>query len=376
MATVSFPAPASGPTTQPTEAAPLAGNLPVKWGYAMGQLPELPSTWAEARARVRHDHAPPRPQDVLVARVVAIGEHTRIDLRDGTKSLLFEGDLCGLALSGRYATRRFEAEVPATLDELHFVCSGGVCGRVTASATGLGPPTLLEPIGYLIDAAGERVSLRNHVPAVATPIGWRAPTIVVTGSSMDAGKTTALASLANGLTRDGLRVATAKVTGTASIGDLLAMRDAGAIASLDFTNAGYASTAGLSRDELVATLEHLVARLAAFAPDAVLLEIADGLLQPETALLLDHLAVHGPTRVVVYACNDPLSVQRGVESLRRRGLQVAAVSGTVTASALSMAEAQRETDVPVLTREQLRAPAVARAILATGEQALRAQAAG
>ena len=116
----------------------------IKWGYALASLDSRPVSLDAAGDRVRLDPSePPRIGEVVVARVDAIGQHTRIDQPNSTRATLFVGDLVGVAFAPRYATRSFEAVVPSTLEPLHFVCSGGVCGRVVGTPEKLGPPTEL-----------------------------------------------------------------------------------------------------------------------------------------------------------------------------------------------------------------------------------------
>jgi hypothetical protein len=200
--------------------------------------------------------------------------------------------------------------------------------------------------------------------------------VLVVGSSMDSGKTTAAAALINGLTRAGRRVGAAKITGTASLNDVQTMRDAGAVEALDFTNAGYGSTADLGKPELVAVLDCLLARLASGKPEVVVLELADGVMQRETAALLEHLAAVRLASAVLYTCNDALAAARGVEWLQRQGLPVAAVSGTVTASPLGVAEVKDEVALPVLTKDELRQTAVATDLARLRDTMPRAVAAG
>ena len=75
---------------------------------------------------------------------------------------------------------------------------------------------------------------------------------------MNSGKTTTAASLIHGLKRAGLKVAAVKVTGTGSGGDLWSMSDAGAATTLDFTDLGHASTAGLPHTEVLRVANGLI----------------------------------------------------------------------------------------------------------------------
>jgi len=191
-----------------------------------------------------------------------------------------------------------------------------------------------------------------------------APRVVaVLGTSMNSGKSTTLASLVRGLTQAELRVAAGKATGTGAGGDPGMFVDAGASAVLDFTDFGYPSTYRLSPAEVRDLFCSLVVELSAEGPDVVIVEIADGLHQRETAALLADPVLRHIVDRVVFAATDALSAQAGLEALRAIGLPVAAVSGRLTASPLATREALASLDVPVIVTEMLTSPDVARALV-------------
>jgi len=337
------------------------GGEQIKWGYAMSRVPNLPMTWEQAQAAgsIQLDSAPPRANDILVSQIANIGRHTRLDLRNQSKSKLFMGDLVGLSFSPRYATGQFQAIVPDTLDQVHFVCAGGVCGQVSGIPAEMKQPTLLKPMGYLVDENGRRVQLGDYALPAGIPNTKGTQVMCVVGSAMDSGKTTAAFALINGLTRAGLRVGSAKITGTASAKDLTYFKSAGSVRVLDFTQAGYASTADLEIDQLDDLTNRILCDLMLDKPDVIVLEIADGVTQRETVMLLDHFAKNNTLDKMLYTCNDALGVESGVRRLADRGLPICGVSGMVTRSALSTREAKDETSLPVYTRDQLLCPDIA-----------------
>lgn len=184
-------------------------------------------------------------------------------------------------------------------------------------------------------------------------------TILVVGASMDSGKTTAAYSVVHGLSQSGARVCAGKLTGTAAAKDLFLMEDAGAIKVLDFTDIGHSSTAKCNRQELWNIVTAIGSHLSILQPDYMVLEIADGLVQRETEMLLELLQEHQYIDYTVYTCNDSLGVQAGVQRLRQYDLNVVAVSGWAACSPLAAQEAQRHTDIPVLQPEELSDPRIA-----------------
>ena len=85
--------------------------------------------------------------------------------------------------------------------------------------------------------------------------------------------------------------------------------------------------------------------------DVVLVEIADGVYQGETARLLRDPLFQAVVDRVVFAAGDALGAVGGVRELQAAGLDVAAVSGVLTSSPLAAAEARdvlASADVPVV----------------------------
>ncbi|MBA3955340.1 MAG: hypothetical protein H0X58_01575, partial [Acidimicrobiia bacterium] len=157
---------------------------------------------------------------------------------------------------------------------------------------------------------------------------------------MNAGKTTAAAFLVNGLVGAGLSVGAAKITGTGAGGDVWMMVDAGAIPVLDFTHGGCPSTYRCPAEQVREVLLALTGHLSAAGVDAVVLEVADGVFQTETAALLADSAFAGAVDGIVFAASDALGAVAGVARLRALNHPVVAVSGLLTASPLATREAR------------------------------------
>jgi hypothetical protein len=108
---------------------------------------------------------------------------------------------------------------------------------------------------------------------------------------------------------------------------------------------------------------HLIGHLAASGCDRIVVEIADGLLQRETAGLLHSEVLHSLVDRVLFAAVDAMAAAGGVALLRAAGFDVAGVSGLLTASPLPLREARAALDVPVFTRDELSDPEAATLLL-------------
>lgn len=298
--------------------------------------------------------APPQAGDLLLARVVSIGHHTRLESPQGRRQQLYPGDEIVVAYGNRYAPDQFEALVPADQGECDLVAGGGIAASIQAKHSRTRNPTRIQPIGLLADWQGQVLNLRDFVPRLehGPTISGACRVIVVVGTSMNAGKTTTAVHLIHGLTRAGLKVGAAKVTGTGSGGDIWSMADAGARVALDFTDMGHATTAGVPVDRLVGDALMLVAA-ASHGNDVTVIEVADGLLQPETAGLLQAPEFAAVIDHVVLAAGDAMGAAFGHAWLRDHGLPVSLIAGCVSSSPLGTRETEAATGLKVASLAEL-----------------------
>lgn len=315
------------------------------------------------RARILLEGAVrPRAGDLVLARVAAVGAHRSLQLASGRPSTLFEGDEIVLAAGARYAPDQFEAYLPEGLGACDLVAAGGLVGRVVARSERIGEPTRLEALGVLADASGRALNLADFALSPRSSIG-RVPTFAAIGTAMNAGKTTAAAHLVRGLTQAGLAVGAAKVTGTGAPGDLALMLDAGAVLALDFTDAGHASTFLLEEAALIDVLHTLHHELQEAGAQAIVLEVADGIYQRESAVLLASPAFRRLVDCTLFAAGDAAGAVAGVRALGALGLPVGAVTGLLTRSPLARQEAATATGLPVLGPVELGRPRILEQLL-------------
>jgi hypothetical protein len=213
-------------------------------------------------------------------------------------------------------------------------------------------PTKLRLLGLVCDQDGQVVNQLRFGLRPRTAAGG-GEVIVVVGSSMNAGKTTVVGTLARALSRAGHRVAAAKLTGTAASKDTRFFASSGARPVLDFTDAGYPSTYMLGIDDLLLMHHTLLTHLRASAPDYIIIEIADGILQRETKLLLEHPGFRATVDHLFFAANDSLSALTGLMFALENDLPLDAIAGRITMSPLASREAEQATGLPCLTNQQI-----------------------
>ena len=233
---------------------------------------------------------------------------------------------------------------------------GGLCGLVESKHAACGDPTKLRLLGFIGDSGGCRLRLRRFA-LPATSLDRKPPVrvVVVCGSSMDAGKTHTAMSVIAGLRKDGHAVAAAKLTGTATGKYRFQMLDAGAHVALDFVDGGLPSTYLCDLEDLMNLYHLFLASAVSHRAACLVVEIADGLLQNETALLLQSARFRETVDAWIFAAGDPLAAAAGVRMMRGWEITPIAISGVVSMSPLGIREAQAATGLPCLTARELQA---------------------
>lgn len=125
------------------------------------------------------------------------------------------------------------------------------------------------------------------------------------------------------------------------------MNDAGARPYADFTHLGYPSTYLLSKDELLGIFNQLDLRFANNPKNFWVVELADGIIQRETAMLLNYPEVRSRIHKLIFCANDAFSAIGGLSILERFGLEPDALSGICSNSPLHIRELSGFTGIPV-----------------------------
>jgi hypothetical protein len=337
----------------------------VRIPYALRRVPR------SSFARVIPLSQAPAAGDIALARLETIGKNARLELANGRPCALHVGDLLAVVFGNRYATMQFEGYARTQGDACDLLSMGGLCGIVESKHDSVAESTKLRLLGAIGDADGCPLRLRDFaLPNV--PMAARPHVAVVCGTSMDAGKTYTATSLIQGFCRFRVEVAGVKLTGTAAGRDTWGMLDAGACAALDFVDGGLPSTYRSTQGEILDLYRLLVGHAAAQGATWVVVEIADGLLQPETAALLCNPDFTASVSAWIFAAGDPLSAVAGVRLLREWGIESLAISGRVTMSRLAIREVEAATGLPSIPASTLGAgELVARLELAAEQRSLR-----
>jgi hypothetical protein len=255
----------------------------------------------------------------------------------GRLSVLHAGDVIAGTLGHRNALRGYEGVMPSEVkvgDHLHLLNMGGVIGKAISSSPDVGAPFEVEMLGQvlLFPEFGTRIGAPASIldGAIEGHLNSRrVPVVFVTGTCMQSGKTHAACALVRRFSQEGYSVGGAKLTGVSLLRDILSMRDYGADAILDFTDAGTACTG----PETAASVTRMIFNeLAAHGVDLIVAETGDGIMGEygvQTIFADPELKVWGAAFVL--CANDPVGVAGGMAHFRTAfGLDVDVVTGPAT----------------------------------------------
>lgn len=294
----------------------------------------------------------PEPGDVVYGVVERIGEHSTLENKSGRIHIIRNGSKSIFVFGNRYAPDYFEGIVPGQmLPVVDLLARSGMVGLVKTKNAIRKDPTRIKILGYVCDAAGNVLNTRDFPlvkPKNSTKKTPRARMILVCGTSMNSGKSMAAAACCWTLSAMGHKVKAAKVTGTASLKDILHMNDAGAHSFADFTHLGFPSTYMLSEDELLHVFNTLDLKYANNPSNFWVVEFADGIIQRETAMLLHAPEVRARIDKLIFCAGDAFGAIGGLQVLKERfGLVPDALSGVCSSSPLHVRELSAFTDIPV-----------------------------
>ncbi len=283
--------------------------------------------------------------------------YNQLELPSGRMAQLRRGDLVAGCLGHRHALFGYSGRIPERLapgDTVNLLNLGGVLGICDSVNPDLGRPFECEVLGAVLafQVLGERI---GHPARIARePLAPRpaldargVPLVALVGSCMNAGKTAAACALVQELTHRGLTIDGFKATGVSLRRDILAMEDSGCRQTAIFTDLGVVSTTGANSAQVTRTL---ATRLAAASPDAIVVELGDGLLGAYgvDAILADP-ELRAAFTAVVLAANDPVAAWGGVKILRETyGIEPAAVTGPATDNAVGVALIEERLGVPAV----------------------------
>jgi len=305
--------------------------------------------------------------DYVIARVLDPGEQRRLEFTTGRLASVAPGDLLVGALGVRHATLEATGDWRAVGPDLEMdlLTGAGLFGRCTSLSAALGSLARLAYVGHAT-RAGAPLRMDDFVPEIE-PVPYTVPTVLVIGTSMSAGKTTAARTVVRMLCEAGLSVAGAKLTGAGRYRDILTMGDAGADPIVDFVDAGLPSSI-CERGRFEAAAAHLLTRIQRSGVDAAVIEAGASPLEPYngTAAVA---ALSGAVGFTILAASDPYAVLGVMEAFEIRPDLVTGIAAN-TVAGIELVE--RLTGIPALDVRDARAAARMHPLLVASLEAVNA----
>ncbi len=269
--------------------------------------------------------------DYVVGRVIGrAGMYSRVELRSGRMIEVVEGDL----VVGAWGSRR--ATLEAVGDWAHIgedgmfnaLTAAGLFGRVTSIAPLMPPLMRLRYVGH-VTRNGRKMAMSDFIPPIPDVV-YDIPTVIVIGTSMSAGKTTAAKRIIRHLKELGLHIVGTKLTGAGRYRDVLAMWDSGADDIYDFVDVGFPSTIA-DPEVFRPRLRDLLALVASRQPDVVVAEAGASPLEPYNGeIVLEELGEN--IRCTVLCASDPYAVSGVIAGFGYEPDVVAGMAANTTAS--------------------------------------------
>lgn len=295
---------------------------------SLTRISNLAEEWFDVEPWGRDDWA---TGDYVIGEVIGrSGELSRVELRSGRMIEVVEGDLVVGAWGNRRATLEAVGDWADIGGDGMFdaLTAAGLFGRATSLAPLMPPLMRLRYVGH-VTRSGPKLAMSDFIPPIPD-VAFELPTLLVIGTSMSAGKTTAATRIIRHLKGLGLSIVGTKLTGAGRYRDILAMWDAGADDIYDFVDVGLPSTI-VDKEEYRSRLRDLLALVAARKPDIVVAEAGASPLEPYNGeIVLEELGDN--VRCTVLCASDPYAVSGVIAGFGYEPDVVAGIAANTTAS--------------------------------------------
>lgn len=294
----------------------------------------------------------PEVGDVILGEVARLGQHSSLENISGRIHTIYNGSRAVFVYGNRYAPDYYEGFVPDNLTKtVDLLARSGIVGVVKTKNAIIKDPTQINFLGYLCDSEGKVINTKDHPlikPKVEKKSKNRSRLILVCGTGMNSGKSMAAAACCWALSSMGYSVRGSKITGTASLQDILHMNDSGADFYNDFTYLGYPSTYMLDENQLLDVFNKIDLKYANNPKNYWVVELSDGIGQRETFMLLNSQEVRNRIGKLIFTARDAFGAIGGLNILNKElGLVPNALSGICSSSPLYIRELKHYTDIPV-----------------------------
>ena len=279
--------------------------------------------------------------------------YNQLELVSGRMSVIQKGDYMAVALGNRRALKGFVGTVPAELkagDTLNILNLGGVAGVCTsANMKVVGHSLKTKVLGAIVDPKNPGKPLNIKQGALFSPalhVESSVPLIIISGTCMNVGKTSAACEIIKHATRKGLTIFAAKLAGVAALKDTENMRDYRAKQVVSFIDAGLTSTVrngALSQGVTKGAINYL----SKGRPDYIVIEFGDGVYGEYGVMdILKDPEIQKNIVAHVGCAHDPVGAVKLFEVCKEIGVPLHLISGPVTDNSVGTEFIQNTLGIP------------------------------
>ena len=220
-------------------------------------------------------------QAVVVKVLEEQTKYGELELTNGLMSKIKKGELIVGVLGERKALAGIVGIVPKEIktgDVLNVLNIGGVIGKATSwNKDFVDSPIPVKILGEVI-INNKSLNIHDSIQKLDSILIKTVPLIVVMGTAMNVGKTTATVKLIQSIkNKTKLNLVAAKLSGIAAQKDILAMKKAGANQVLSFLDVGISSTIN-NHGLVVPAAKTIINKLTKEKPDLIVVELGDGII--------------------------------------------------------------------------------------------------
>ena len=253
------------------------------------------------------------------------GAKLKLELPSGRMMEPMKKDQVVGALADRFATLEATGSWKdvGSDGQMHLLTGAGLLGKLTSKSVFV--PNLIEAryIGHII-RNGRQINMLDFVPDL--PIQkLTKPIVLLVGTSMSAGKTTAARIVTRQFKQLGLKVVGSKISGAGRYRDVLTVKDAGADYIFDFVDVGLPSTICPPNQYKIA-LKKLISLIQSTDADIAVIEIGASPLEPYNGDIAI-ASIKDNVKCTILCASDPYAVYGVMKSFN---LKPSIVSGIAT----------------------------------------------
>lgn len=242
--------------------------------------------------------------DYVVCQITDAGSNVqKIELNNGRMRGVMGGELLVGALGERFATLDATGTWKKVGENLKMtvLTGAGLMGKLTSKSSYT--PNMIE-VKYLGHAIrnDKKVIMDDFVKPIKKML-FNTPIVLLVGTSMSAGKTTSARIVTNLLKQANYKVVGAKLSGAGRLKDILAIKDVGADAIIDFVDAGLPSSI-CPRTVFLSKMEHIKNFISSVNADVAVIEVGASPLEPYNGDLAIN-AVKKHIKCVILCASDP-----------------------------------------------------------------------